>query len=536
MIILITGFFIIGKEGVYSPFTPARKHEIEISGLRAHTKSKYHYGFKDIFKHEILSCYKPSKYPVFPEYKRIEKPEPGLHTGGYALNRCINEWSTRNQSLGGNKRLESRLAAIDQIFKGNYSALHEQLRSEVSEINSRVDQLEKNYGYDRYVKMLTPLVRACTAQAIKETCPLFAFQLTDFSYVVIDLLFQGMGVLYDTSCSVGKGVSKGISATLSIDHWKSMITDTAHLAAMCIDAIGQEALFDTSYAIARSSQEPDAIMKFAEQYYLQTNQEKEAFKASMQESYNKLAAMSWQEVIENGSEIGTTMILDGLVLNVAGGCAGSINKTFINKLSNLTESGVVFTEQYAVEVAGFGKLIIEEGPECATKIGDAVKNDLILCIDNQSAAQQARRIICPQKWAEEVAHKIRNVGDDILDIMEKAGGHTLEKHVGKTHQELLSRSRGVDKNTISTFANKRIAIDVVKENLKHNAEEISVWLSNNKGLDEKKVFHCSHKYTIGNGIMKGKKNGVCELFDSKIVLLPDAKFSCGFKILTAYPV
>ena len=101
---------------------------------------------------------------------------------------------------------------------------------------------------------------------------------------------------------------------------------------------------------------------------------------------------------------------------------------------------------------------LKKGPECATKINDAIKKELISCIDGQSAAQQARRVICPQKWLEEIAHKIRNVGDDILDIMEKLGGHTLEKHVGKPYDYLKKRISNTKKGSATTFTNKRTAI------------------------------------------------------------------------------
>lgn len=330
-----------------------------------------------------------------------------------------------------------------------------------------------------------------------------------------------MDVLYNASCSVAKGAIKGVSTVASVDHWKNMITDTVQLAGMCIEAIGQEALFDTSYTIARSSQDSDAIVKFAQQYSLQTQQDITAFKAIATESYNKFAAMPWQEVVENGAEVGTIMILDTLVLNVAGGCVGSANKAFINKLSNLTEGGAIFTEQYAAEVAGFGKLIIEEGPQVTTKIGDVVKKDLVSCIDGQNAAQQARRTICPQKWAEEVAHKVRNMGDDILDVMEKASGHTLERHVGKTYEDLLARSIEKGRKTVTTFSDKKTAIKSVKESLRNNAEKISMWLCDES--KEELILEFSHSYGIGNGIFKGKNNPYYDLKHSRIVLEKDPK-------------
>jgi hypothetical protein len=481
---------------------------------------------------------------VAKEVRAIEQLEvlTKAHLLKCEIQNLSNDWLYKQKNTGSNfdynKRLDNRIQAAEKFMKGDTLAVDKQLRSEVSEIQSRVTTLEKNYSHDRYVKFLTPLVRACAAQAIAEMCPLIdAFQLTDFSYVVTDVLFQGMGVLYDASYSVAKGVSKGVSTVLTVDHWKNMVTGTVQLADMCLRMMVEDEIRNAEYAAARFSPDPGAIMKCAEKHYLQNKQQSEAFNAAASESYDKLKAMSWQEVIENGTEIGTTMILDTLVLNVAGGCVSSANKAFINKISNLTESGAIFTEQYAAEVAGFGKLMIEGGPECATKISNSIKNDLILCVDNQSAAQQARRIICPQKWIEEIAHKIRNIGDDILDIMEKLGGHTLERHVGQTYEELFKRAIDAPgSDAISTFSSKRVAIKSVQENLKNNCTQITTWLQNNPSPKKPKAFEFLHSREIGNGIIKGKKNGVYSLYSSRVVLLADLSSELGFKIVSSFPI
>lgn len=503
-----------------------RESTVRVAGFASSFRFRsYRSEFHEFIDKEVLRI----------EQLELEKKSQWFY---YQARDLMSDWSNGQRSTSNNidvsKRLDARINSVVQGLKGNYNALQDQLCIEVSEIENRVIELEKNYSHDYYVKILTPLVRACAAQAIKETSPIFAFQLTDFSYAVTDVLLQGMEILYNTSCSVVKGAAKGIGTTLSIDHWKNMVTDTVQMAGMCIDAIGQEALFDTSYAIARSSQNSDAIVKFAQENFVQTQQEMEAFKAMATESYNKLKAMSWQEVVESSSEIGTTMILDTLVLNITGGCVGSVNKAFINKLSNLAEGGAIFTEQYAAEVAGFGKLIIEEGPECATKINDAIKKELIACIDNQSAAQQARKTLFPQKWAQEVRHKICNMDNDILDIMEKTGGHTLELHVGQTYNELLARSFGKRKVDITTFKNKELAIRSVKQSLKYNADTIISWLQNSE--KDTLILEFSHKHPIGTGVLKGKRTPFYDLKTSRIVLEKDYKQELGFKILTAFPI
>jgi hypothetical protein len=119
--------------------------------------------------------------------------------------------------------------------------------------------------------------------------------------------------------------------------------------------------------------------------------------------------------------------------------------------------------------------------------------------------------------------------------MEKAGGHALEKHVGKTYDDLLLRSMRDINDTVTSFPNKRTAINAVKQNLKYNAEEISLWLMSNPSANEKKVLNCIHDHIVGDGIIKGKKGGLKSLSHSKVVIVTDTMNDYGFKIVTAYP-
>lgn len=135
---------------------------------------------------------------------------------------------------------------------------------------------------------------------------------------------------------------------------------------------------------------------------------------------------------------------------------------------------------------------------------------------------------------EDIVQKIRNVGDDILDVMEKAGGHTLERHVAQTYDELFLRSLKIDAEAVTAFTNKRVAIKAVKESLRSHAEKISLWLSNS--LEDQMVLELSHLHSIGKGITKGKRNLVYDLTNSRIVLKKDIAHELGFKIITAFPI
>jgi hypothetical protein len=156
------------------------------------------------------------------------------------------------------------------------------------------------------------------------------------------------------------------------------------------------------------------------------------------------------------------------------------------------------------------------------------------CAKANMGAQEATAVSSTVS-VKALADKIRNVGDDILDIMEKAGGHTLKKHVGNSTNKITTRASRDKIKRASCFTNKRTAINAVKENLRNNADKIAKWLQSSLA-DDQKAFDWGHAYGVGEGILQGKKNITYGLKTSKIVLEPDATLELGFKIITAFPV
>lgn len=111
--------------------------------------------------------------------------------------------------------------------------------------------------------------------------------------------------------------------------------------------------------------------------------------------------MSWQDIVEHGTEIGTTMILDTIALNMLNGVRTSLFKN----LATAMERGVLLRDQYAVEVAGFGKLIIEESPSVFTMAADIIKNDFTLLKNERDLIGKK---IYNMKRSEQVIHQVSN--------------------------------------------------------------------------------------------------------------------------------
>lgn len=134
----------------------------------------------------------------------------------------------------------------------------------------------------------------------------------------------------------------------------------------------------------------------------------------------------------------------------------------------------------------------------------------------------------------------KSVNNEILDEMEAKGGHLLEKHVGKTNEELLKRAaqEGVPS---TTFSNKSIALKATQENIRKNADQISDWLENpnSKGYLITKV---EHNYPVGKGVdVKNGGNSASKqvsdsLSTSQLYLVKDPSMPSGYRIITGYPV
>lgn len=303
------------------------------------------------------------------------------------------------------ERLHNRIVAIDQTrknngkcfnYKSHVPQLHSndpdiktfqntygtdldcQLHKELCQTRNTMHQLEHMHAHDPHVHILAPVVYRYTTQAKNEHCPLAAFELSDFCHTITQVLAHGMHVLYDTSSAIGKGVLKGAHDFASVEHWKDMATGAVQLGLLFADAVGQEDALHYAMVLTATSNNSNALTVAAEKYCSDVQAQKDAINICAQETYKKLKSMSWQELLEHGTEIGTTMILDTLALNAINGFGRATSNLVIKELNNALESGALLTEQYAVEVTGFGKLIVEEGAEVSANTIEFIKKDLTI--------------------------------------------------------------------------------------------------------------------------------------------------------------
>lgn len=115
------------------------------------------------------------------------------------------------------------------------------------------------------------------------------------------------------------------------------------------------------------------------------------------------------------------------------------------------EGGAIFTEEYAVEVAGFGKLAIEEGLDASTIINQAAKNDTALLAENtQSTSQQTKQnlpsLANKKNCTENVINEIKTTTNSL--------DHTLNPSVPPSKQIALHKLE--ESKQFSDILNKRV--------------------------------------------------------------------------------
>lgn len=119
-----------------------------------------------------------------------------------------------------------------------------------------------------------------------------------------------------------------------------------------------------------------------------------------------------------------------------------------------------------------------------------------------------------------------------LEASEKAGGHLLARHVGKTEEELRQRLKSDPKiSAASSFKDRASAEEGITAAIMLNSKRIEDWL---KGKQDRLVFVYKHKKPIGISVARNAPQAR-EAFFLRLVLVRDSRFEEGWKILTGYP-
>ena len=120
-----------------------------------------------------------------------------------------------------------------------------------------------------------------------------------------------------------------------------------------------------------------------------------------------------------------------------------------------------------------------------------------------------------------------------LEAHENAGGHLLERHVGKTPEDLSARlASDKDIDAASSFTDKATAEKAVAETIETNQAKIDSWLAS--GAKRPLAISQTMDEPVGISMPRGAP-AASPTSSVRVILVRDASFPDGYRILTGFP-
>ena len=120
-----------------------------------------------------------------------------------------------------------------------------------------------------------------------------------------------------------------------------------------------------------------------------------------------------------------------------------------------------------------------------------------------------------------------------LEAHEQAGGHLIERHVGKSEQWLVDRVRRDNISAASSFIDLPEAERLVAETLVENQDRVDAWLDGKGG--NRLVIDARFDSSTGISVVRGS-DSASDVYSVKLVLeRSDRIDDIGFRIVTGYP-
>jgi uncharacterized protein YhaN len=154
--------------------------------------------------------------------------------------------------------------------------------------------------------------------------------------------------------------------------------------------------------------------------------------------------------------------------------------------------------------------------------------------ENRSTSPEASAAGAPPAASQSRSSGARAASGDRYDLArdEQRGGHTLDKHVGRTDDELRERlQRERDISAASTWTDRAAAEETVAAALRANQGKVDRW--NERGYPRTNLaLHFDAGRSVGRTMHHGESSS--EPCTSAVVVLK-AEREGGFIVLTTYP-
>jgi hypothetical protein len=119
-----------------------------------------------------------------------------------------------------------------------------------------------------------------------------------------------------------------------------------------------------------------------------------------------------------------------------------------------------------------------------------------------------------------------------LEAHEAAGGHLIERHVGKTEEWLVDRVRNQNISAASSFRDLPEAEHFVAATIAMHQGRIDAWVDGQGG--NRLVVDARFDASTGISVERGDDSAV-DVFSVKLVLERSDRLDVGYRIVTGYP-
>ena len=119
-----------------------------------------------------------------------------------------------------------------------------------------------------------------------------------------------------------------------------------------------------------------------------------------------------------------------------------------------------------------------------------------------------------------------------LEAHEDAGSHLIERHVGKSEQDLVDRLKRENISASSSFRDLPAAEHFIAGTIIDNQAKIDAWLDGKGG--NRLVLDASFDSSTGISVKRGDSKAE-DVFSVKLVLERSNALGIGYRIVTGYP-
>ena len=140
-------------------------------------------------------------------------------------------------------------------------------------------------------------------------------------------------------------------------------------------------------------------------------------------SFQKLQSISWEELLESGAALGTTFLLDGVMCKAMTLCVSKAGRAAVSKISEVLGSSAA--QERVLEIAGIGKIALEEGTEVAKAavesvvsnpevVGQGAKNVIQIVRESAESTVAQPNIVSGAKLVTPITFgNLKLIGDNI---------------------------------------------------------------------------------------------------------------------------